>query len=166
MPNVRQSDLDRRRQIAALRAQGLTSAEIGWRLGISPKTVAVTLRWIAQPRRSIPCAGCGRAIESACVPTRDDGHTYCLACVDKDPKATFGQRLKAFRLAAGLTLAELARRSGVVPDNVRWYELGTIYPRDASRAKLALAMGLTLEQLGRGGDATTPRGWGRPRKQR
>ena len=37
--------------------------------------------------------------------------TYCLRCLAKHPKATFGERLKAYRVAAGLTRKELARRA-------------------------------------------------------
>jgi Helix-turn-helix domain len=37
----------------------------------------------------------------------------CLACLEQRPATPFGQRLKAFRLAAGMTLHELTERSGV-----------------------------------------------------
>jgi transcriptional regulator with XRE-family HTH domain len=44
-------------------------------------------------------------------------HVLCLSCLAKKPDAAFGQRLKAFRLAAGLTQKQLSMRSGV-PDGI------------------------------------------------
>jgi hypothetical protein len=37
---------------------------------------------------------------------------HCLSCVGKHPEATLGQWLKAYRLAAGLTLQCLSQLTG------------------------------------------------------
>jgi transcriptional regulator with XRE-family HTH domain len=78
--------------------------------------------------------------------------------VDRNPGATFGQRLKAFRLAAGLTKAELGKRARVFATAVGSYEAGRQYPRDARRERLAKALGVTVERLGVGSDR--PMRWG------
>jgi transcriptional regulator with XRE-family HTH domain len=47
-----------------------------------------------------------------------------LCCLANRPDATFGERLKAHRLAAGLTLKELARGAGLRYQNLSAYERG------------------------------------------
>jgi transcriptional regulator with XRE-family HTH domain len=58
------------------------------------------------------------------------------------------ERLRAARLRAGLTQAELARAVGVAGgERVSRWELGTSAPSIAMRARLAKALGLDLEEL-------------------
>ena len=58
------------------------------------------------------------------------------------------ERLRAARLHAGLTQAELARAVGVAGgERVSRWELGTSAPSIAMRARLAKALGLDLEEL-------------------
>ena len=45
-----------------------------------------------------------------------------MLCLAGAPSAPFGERLRAFRLAAGLTAGELAGLVGVVPETVHGYE--------------------------------------------
>ena len=63
----------------------------------------------------------------------------CLDCLAKVPSAPFGERLRAFRLAAGLTVGELAGLVGVTASALHWYE------RDR---RLRLPWGLLLKLTG------------------
>lgn len=57
-------------------------------------------------------------------------------------------RLRAARVRAGLTQAELARVIGVAGgERVSRWELGTSTPSTAMRARLAKALGIDLEEL-------------------
>ncbi|MEK4243691.1 helix-turn-helix transcriptional regulator [Janibacter sp. FSL W8-0316] len=58
------------------------------------------------------------------------------------------ERLRAARVRAGLTQAELARVIGVAGgERVSRWELGTSTPSTAMRARLAKALGIDLEEL-------------------
>lgn len=58
------------------------------------------------------------------------------------------ERLRAARVRAGLTQAELARAVGVAGgERVSRWELGASSPSTAIRARLAKALGLDLEEL-------------------
>jgi transcriptional regulator with XRE-family HTH domain len=115
MVRGRKPNEERRRQIAELRQQGLTLAEIGGRLGVSRQCIHIALRSIAKPRvlPAVHCRSCGRDIVSAGLLPEDDGKVLCLACVRQCPETHFGLRLQAYRLAAGLTRSDLARRAGI-----------------------------------------------------
>jgi transcriptional regulator with XRE-family HTH domain len=136
----------RRRKIAALRASGLTLAEIGRRLGISKQCVHETLRLMRSPRPvpSVPCAGCGWKIASAGALPDDAGIALCPSCLARSPQAPFGTRLKSLRLAAGLTRTEMARRAGLVLRQLADYEAGRHVPRPLLRDAVALAIGRAL----------------------
>ncbi len=73
---------------------------------------------------------------------------YCLACLADHPKATFGQRLKAYRLAAGLTLAALERRSGVGRCGISGFECDRSEPKWRTLAKLICVLGVGLVDVG------------------
>jgi hypothetical protein len=65
----------------------------------------------------------------------------CLACLAQRPDAPlFGQR-KVGRLAAGLTAAELAARSGAPAHAIRAVERGGWWPRWERLARLVRALG-------------------------
>jgi hypothetical protein len=110
MPRGRPPDHKRRLVIVKLRAKGLSYRLIGQRLGVTrqcvhellKKTDPVGLTWIA-------CCACGRKI-MRWRGTRPDP-VFCLACLPSD--ATFGQRLRAYRVAAGLTGMALKARAGL-----------------------------------------------------
>jgi hypothetical protein len=78
------------------------------------------------------------------LPSRD-GTSSGLA---RQPEATFADRLKAHRLAAGLTLMGLAERVGVPHQRVCDYECGR-YPQ--WRTLVGLVEVLGVEVVGRGG---------------
>jgi Rrf2 family protein len=167
MPSGQPRNLELHRRIATLRAAGLSLGEIGRELGVSRQAVHSALTTKRQvPDRSCACAGCGAVIVSDALLPRERGHAFCVTCVDTDPAATFGQRLKAHRLAAGLTILELAQRSKVFPGCIPTCERGAIDPLDKTRARLAAALGVTAERLGlRAGPVEGGRGprpaWGR-----
>ncbi|MFC4086066.1 BTAD domain-containing putative transcriptional regulator [Amycolatopsis samaneae] len=65
----------------------------------------------------------------------------------------FGERLRAARLRAGLSQAELARRAGVSERTLRGVELGTVgRPRGESTRRLAEAAGLRPPEPARGAE--------------
>src|SRR6516164_8735095 len=129
MPRGPKPDRKRWNQIARLRAEGLGLAEIGRRLGVRRQTVHWTLRAIRKAQgRSVPCAGCGAAVASAGALPGDAGKALCLGCLARRPGAATWQRLKAFRLAAGLAQTELARHAGVAGQTIWRYEQGRSRP--------------------------------------
>jgi hypothetical protein len=98
-PPGRKPDLERRRQAAELRAQGLTLAEVGRRLGITHQAARHLLHpLVRRSGRPVRCAACGQAIRAHGA--KQDGRgTRCLACLARTPGATFGQRLRACYLS-------------------------------------------------------------------
>jgi transcriptional regulator with XRE-family HTH domain len=70
------------------------------------------------------CRDCGADLAAGRTGAGNNGPAYCLACLARHPEAPFGQRLKAYRLAAGLSLAGLAARCGLSYQRVGDYERG------------------------------------------
>jgi len=138
MVQGRKPDLKRRQQVASLRARGLSLLAIAKVIGVSRQCVQMTLRRMNQPRpvRSVTCRHCGHVIISTGVLPGDEGKVLCLPCLGKSPQAPFGQRLKALRLAAGLTQGELAKRSGVTPSCLCMYEAGKKLPKRSTLDRL------------------------------
>ncbi|MDB4986259.1 MAG: hypothetical protein JWN04_1437 [Myxococcaceae bacterium] len=75
--------------------------------------------------------------------TVNDG-TTALGDVDG---VRLGQRLRALRLAAGLTQAELARRTGIHRPNIARVEAGRHTPSLETLARLAAAIGVKTERV-------------------
>lgn len=138
----------RRRQAAKLRAQGLTFRQIATRLGIS-KEAAYRL---VNPRGHQPCPpsearckDCQAVIRPGLLAYKANRDAFCLACLAKHPEASFAERLKAYRLAAGLTRAELAERSGVGLTNIAHYEIhDSADPGWSKVCRLADVLGMGL----------------------
>ena len=142
----RKADPRRQRLAAALRARGLTFAEVGRRLGVTPEA-ARQMALAAAGRPAPPrCASCADPL-----PKRSRGGR-CPACVAADPGAPFAERLRALRLAAGLTGARLAARAGLSYTTIRNYEGGRGRPRPRLLAALARVLGPGL-LAGAGGQA-------------
>ena len=80
----------------------------------------------------------------AAGPRLNNGAVFCLDCLARHPEATFGQRLKAHRLAAGLTLGELSRRTGIPLMQLSKYERGAAYATWPSLVKLLRVFGVGL----------------------
>jgi transcriptional regulator with XRE-family HTH domain len=137
--------------VARLRDQGLTLREIGRRLGVSKVAVCRMLRRIGheRPPAVFTCAGCRREVASPAALPADSGAALCLPCLRKRPGAPLAQRLRALRLAAGLTKKELARRAGLSRVVVRKYESWELSPRPASLTRLVGVLGPKLLPPGR-----------------
>jgi transcriptional regulator with XRE-family HTH domain len=69
-------------------------------------------------------------------------------------KETFGQRLKRLRQAAGLSQAKLARAAGVPHGSLRNWEYDLREPLVSTAAKLARALGITVDALVENGQPT------------
>jgi transcriptional regulator with XRE-family HTH domain len=148
MVSGRTPDWGRRRRVVELRSRGLTLQEIGRRLGVSHQNVSALLRAVAREGyRPLACAACGRTVTPAGVLTREREAAWCRHCLDLSPQVTFGQRLRALRLASGLNRTELARRAGLSSGLVWGYEADNYRPPPANRAKLARALGVDLARL-------------------
>jgi transcriptional regulator with XRE-family HTH domain len=105
----------RRQLVAALRARGLSLAEIGSRLGVTRQAVYAMLRKAGRPApRGVPCTVCRTLIPTPAARPEDRAGALCLRCLEKTPNATMGQRLRAYRLAAGLSRADVAWLAGVI----------------------------------------------------
>jgi DNA-binding XRE family transcriptional regulator len=153
MGRARQLDGERYRKVAELRSWGWTLAAIGERFGLTYHQVHYILKVGPPPARpAILCCACGSAIAAARHPC-DEGETHCVACVLRWPGATLGQRLRAFRLASGLSCTDLAGRAGIAAIRVRDYERGVKKPNLTTKARLARALGVSLKALERGGPA-------------
>jgi transcriptional regulator with XRE-family HTH domain len=134
---------ERRRQVQDLLSQGLTRREIADRLGFSYQAVHSFFKYSLRdyPAR---CRACKGDLNRAVARPRDDRRFYCLACLARRPAATFGQHLKAYRLARGLTHAELCWRTGVSARHVSCLECDDARPTWKTQAKLFEALGVRL----------------------
>lgn len=145
-PHGATPDHKRRRLIAKLRAKGLTLQAIAKRLGVSHQSIASMLHSDKRmDAREVKCKECGEVIARGRAANKAAQNAFCLACLAKHPKARFGERLRAYRVAAGLTRAELARRSAVNIETIHNYEAGA--PGDPQWSKvrrLALVLGVGL----------------------
>jgi hypothetical protein len=90
----------------------------------------------------VHCTECGRVITQLHGVADNNRTVWCLAGLAKHPQVTFGQRLKAYRLAAGLTLIALERRSGVHLSLNSAYECGRSEPKWQTLAKLIRVLGV------------------------
>lgn len=143
MPRGRPPNRQRRRLIAQLRATGLTYQEIGERLGISHQSVQQALQRTGNARLvPIRCRACAAIITRLRTVKDNNGPVYCLDCLPAD--ATFGQRLKALRLAKGLTLMALGEQTGMIWTLLSKYERDVIEPKCRSLVKLIRVLGIRL----------------------
>jgi transcriptional regulator with XRE-family HTH domain len=146
MPSGRKPNLKRRRQVALLRDSGLTLAEIARRLGVSKQAVWSLLNQRARrtASRAVPCCACGALIVSPGALRRDADAALCLPCLRARACVPFAIRLKALRLAAGLSRTQLSQRSGVAAGSLRAYEDGLRKPHARSATRVARVLGEEL----------------------
>jgi transcriptional regulator with XRE-family HTH domain len=140
----RRPNLEQRRRVAALRAEGLTLAEIGRRLGMTRQLVHHYVHKSLPGSPPPTCGRCGSRVGPDTPGYRYTRPAVCPACVTADPAATFAERLESFRVAAGLTREELADRAGLCGAAVSGYERGLWRPRRGSLAALARVLGSAL----------------------
>jgi transcriptional regulator with XRE-family HTH domain len=132
-----------------LRAQGLTLAEVGRKMGCTKQAVHHMLGFCGpapRPRKPVACPACGGAAGTAQT-ARDHAPALCLACLEKRPGATFAERLRALRIALGLSLEALAGRAGLSTWAVRVLEKGKCCPRPGTLHRLAEALGVEPGEL-------------------
>jgi len=146
MPSGRKPNLERRRHVLKLRDRGLTLHEIAQCFGVSKQAIWSLLNNRPQRRatRAVACSECGAMILSAGALRQDAATALCLTCLHARTDVPFAQRLKALRLAAGLSRAELAARAGVAPGSLRAYEDGVRSPQFRSVLRLAAVLGNDL----------------------
>ena len=133
-----------RRQAVELRARGLSTAEIGERLGITRQGVWRLLSNYGRSETApgiVACCLCGQSIIRGGDALRNNGPVPCLDCLRERPHIPFAVRLKAFRMAAGLTQAKLARKAKLPPARIRAYERGHAEPKWRNLVKLMNALG-------------------------
>jgi DNA-binding XRE family transcriptional regulator len=92
----------------------------------------------------ICCASCETVIVKGRGPWLHNGPVFCLPCLAKTPEAPFGQRLKAHRLAAGLTLRQLGKRVGMAGTYLGNLEQGHKRHLWTTIVKLIRVFGLSL----------------------
>jgi transcriptional regulator with XRE-family HTH domain len=80
----------------------------------------------------------------------------------------FGNTLQKLRQAAGISQAELARQSDTPLDTLRKWEQGRTLPNIEAAARLAKALGVSLDRLAAYEGAARPAGAGEgtPKKPR
>jgi transcriptional regulator with XRE-family HTH domain len=145
MPRKIVANPTRRKQIAALRASGLTLAKIARRFGVTKQSIQFALHMGA---RRIHCRVCNCEVNPAGAMARDDREVFCLTCLAESPYATFGEHLQAYRIAAGLRIVELSNRTGVSVGQISAYEMGRVGSASWSiqcRLFRALGVRLTME---------------------
>jgi DNA-binding XRE family transcriptional regulator len=117
--------LKERQRILELARQGLSARQIAQRLGIALKTARKILaKGLAQ------CDQCGRVFASG------DGCPVCSLLAE----ASFGDRLKAFRTAAGLSQFGFSLEVGARADQVGRWEKGKGRPAQHELELLAEAL--------------------------
>jgi transcriptional regulator with XRE-family HTH domain len=133
----------RRRALAAqLRAKGLSFTAIGRRLGVSKQRAFSMVQTLntgkLNLREPIRCRGCQAALNAKIALRRDDMKALCVGCSAGKPVA---ERLKALRIAAGLTQKELALAAGLQSLTVRQIKHGRCRPRRKTLEELTRVLG-------------------------
>jgi DNA-binding XRE family transcriptional regulator len=137
MPRGRVIGPKDRLRIFELASQGLSLRQIAKRFGISAWAVRQILA-----KGLIRCGRCGRLI--------DDGD-LCPVC-SLPAQAPFGERLRAFRMAADVSQWRLAMKIDVAIAKLRNWESGRKQPTERELTMLAEALEITVQELtGKGG---------------
>jgi len=132
MPQGQRIGPKERQKIFERANQGLSIREIAEGMGISSQTVRNTLAKGLQR-----CARCGRVIDRGDV---------CPVC-SLPEQATVGARLRAFRMAAGVSQLRLALKMGVEVSQLGSWESGQKQPAEHELQLLADTLGITVQEL-------------------
>jgi transcriptional regulator with XRE-family HTH domain len=149
-PRGRPRDQEQRQRVAELRRQGLSTPAIGRRLGITSQRVHQLLTsQVGTVALEVCCCRCQAIISQ--VRTAASTHhqkVLCLTCLEQAPEATFGERLRAFRVARGLTQVELQRQLHLSANLVARHEQDVVQPMWKTLVKLMEFLGPELVTLG------------------
>jgi transcriptional regulator with XRE-family HTH domain len=146
MPRGRPPNLERRRQLAALLAEGLSQSEVAERLGVTEQAVSIFLRG----RRRHPadfrvrCREYGQHLNPAAARTENDRTTFCPACREQRPEVSFAEHLTCCRLAAGLSQEALAARAGMPRNHLSKLERDEADPSWSNAVRRFRAPGVRL----------------------
>jgi transcriptional regulator with XRE-family HTH domain len=146
----RRADPKRAAEAARLRARGLTLEAVGRELGVTRQAVHDLLKKSkrADAWQGLLCSACGKPLgRSPRLFFHPNGPAFCLVCLPAD--ATFGQRLKSFRLTAGLSQRELAKRTGILSQSLSAYERDQVQPEWPNVEKLIKVFGVALVDMGK-----------------
>jgi transcriptional regulator with XRE-family HTH domain len=133
-----------------MRSLVLALAAQGWARGPIADHLHVTAEWVRSilaehgqtvPMHVLKCQECGAIMARGHKVYQGKQPAVCLTCLQKNPQATMGQRLRAVRLAENLSLAELSQRSGLSRAILGVYEHDRAVPSLESVRKLAQALG-------------------------
>jgi Iron-dependent Transcriptional regulator/Helix-turn-helix domain/Homeodomain-like domain len=143
MVQGRRPDNARRQLVVQLRSRGWTLTEIGRWLGVSRQAVSALIRSAALPAASgTPCSACAALIPTRAARPQDRPGALCLRCLEQFPDAPLGQRLRALRLAAGLSRTDVAWLAGVLEVNAQRAELGRRPKNADAPGRVARVLGL------------------------
>jgi transcriptional regulator with XRE-family HTH domain len=127
-----------------LRSEGLTLEEIGGRLGCSRQAVWALLGNYGRepvPYGLIRCCHCNRDVVRGSRTLRNNGPVSCLGCLERRRVTRFGERLKAFRVAAGLSQQQVSERTGLATHSLIELERTGRGPAWATLVKLMQVLG-------------------------
>jgi transcriptional regulator with XRE-family HTH domain len=142
MVQGRKRNLARVQWIGELRARGWTFARIAEKAGVSPQAIHHALCSSSRRHLIARCRLCRESFPAAGAMPGDDLAVACPRCLA--PDAPFVERIRSYRLAAGMTRAELARRSGVCPTLLRHYENAVACPRLDKLTRLIEVLGIGI----------------------
>jgi transcriptional regulator with XRE-family HTH domain len=143
----RWGDRARRQRAAALYASGLSLAQVGARLGCTRQAAHYLLRAAgARAARGVAvhCPRCGSVAGRLPAVSRPRALALCSDCLAHAPDAPFGERLRACRVAAGLSRNALAREAGIPAPALAAYEAAGAAPAGRCLTKLLAAVGPAL----------------------
>ncbi len=164
MPPDVEIDEENRREMAILRAKGMTLVEISRRFGFSAQRVRRVLRKAHVEPVPLPvnCIECNATLDSPALLRCDAGETLCLPCLARFPDSPFGRRLRALRVAAGLTRGQLAGRAAMSESIIGQYERGQGLPGRIALQALVRILGSELVRGDDGSPDPIPRDVLRP----
>jgi transposase len=113
------------------------------RLGISHQSVQQTLHTSGNARLvPVRCRECRTVIARLRTVRDNNGPVYCWDCLPQE--ATLGQRLKARRLAKGMTLMALGKKTGISWNLLSKYERDAVEPKCGNLLTLIHVLGVAL----------------------
>lgn len=142
----RPPDWDRLRLVVELRAQGWAMPRIARENGWTKQYVHALLRLAQKARIPMPvnCCACGEVITTRSDYSLHDSPVLCVACLCRRREATFGERLRAYRVARGMTQLELCSATGLGQSQISGYERDARQPAWRNVARMVKVFGVNL----------------------